>query len=54
MQYGRTALYRACEEGYLEVVKMLLVRPEIDANIRDQVSERNWQEITLFLLDDFK
>ncbi len=44
MQYGRTALYRACEEGSLEVVKMLLARPEIDANIRDQVSAETGRE----------
>lgn len=35
---GSTALMCACEHGHLEIVNFLLMHPDIDANITDNVS----------------
>ena len=40
MQGGRTPLYMACYKGRMEVVKLLLARPNVDINTANTVRGR--------------
>jgi hypothetical protein len=43
VQYGYTPLYIACNNGHMEVVKLLLAHPGVDINKADKVREgRGW------------
>ena len=39
---GWTALMFASDSGHTEIVKLLLERPEIDVNLRDNKSQTAW------------
>jgi ankyrin repeat protein len=40
VQYGWTPLLRACDNGHMEVVKLLLAHPGVDINTANKVRGR--------------